>query len=108
VAAEKRQLLSVCSYAHPSAGANGPEPATAGPLIPPFGRFDKGWGGTCDVPASNGIMLRVSATEIAIHADTFSTGVSSQTLLPIGVHKLTAAKRCCRIASRPSPPPDAG
>ena len=53
---------------------------------------DKGWGGICGVPASNGRRLRVSATEIAIHADTFSQGVSSQTLLPIGVVKLDGSE----------------
>jgi hypothetical protein len=53
---------------------------------------DKGWGGICGVPASNGITLRVSPTEIAIHADTFSRGVSSQALLPIGVLKLDGSE----------------
>ena len=45
---------------------------------------EKGWGGICGVPASNGMKLSVSATEVSIEADTFSQGVSSQTLMPIG------------------------
>ena len=53
---------------------------------------DKGWGGICGVPASDGMMLRVSPTEIAIRADTLSRGVSSQTLLPIGVVRLDTSE----------------
>jgi hypothetical protein len=33
---------------------------------------EKGWGGICGVPASNGMRLSVSPTEISIEADTFS------------------------------------
>jgi hypothetical protein len=49
---------------------------------------EKGWGGICGVPASNGMSLSVSPAEISIQADTFSQGVSSQRLMPIGVVKL--------------------
>src|SRR5688572_28043263 len=53
---------------------------------------EKGWGGICGVPASNGMKLSVSATEISIEADTFSQGVSSQTLKPIGEVKLDGSQ----------------
>ena len=53
---------------------------------------EKGWGGICGVPASNGMRLSVSAEEISIHADTFSQGVSSQTLMPIGEVKLDGSQ----------------
>jgi len=49
---------------------------------------ERGWGGICGVPASNGIRMTVSPAEISIHADRFFQGVSSQTLMPIGVVKL--------------------
>jgi hypothetical protein len=49
---------------------------------------EKGWGGICGVPASNGMRLTVSPAEISIQADRFFQGVSSQTLMPIGVVKL--------------------
>ena len=53
---------------------------------------EKGWGGICGVPASNGMKLRVSPAEISIHADRFSQGVSSQTLMPIGEVKLDGSQ----------------
>jgi len=53
---------------------------------------EKGWGGICGVPASNGMKLSVSAAEISIEADTFSQGVSSQTLKPIGEVKLDGSQ----------------
>jgi hypothetical protein len=53
---------------------------------------EKGWGGICGVPASNGMRLSVSAEEISIHADTFSQGVSSQTLMRIGEVKLDGSQ----------------
>ena len=53
---------------------------------------EKGWGGICGVPASNGMKLSVSPSEISIEADTFSQGVSSQRLMPIGVVKLDGSE----------------
>jgi hypothetical protein len=53
---------------------------------------EKGWGGICGVPASNGMKLSVSAAEVAIEADRFFQGVSSQTLLPIGEVKLDGSQ----------------
>ena len=53
---------------------------------------EKGWGGICGVPASNGMRLGVSPTEISIHADRFFNGVSSQALLPIGEVKLDGSQ----------------
>src|SRR5687768_13964734 len=49
---------------------------------------EKGRGGICGVPASNGMRLSVSAEEIWIHGDTFSQGVSSKALMPIGEVKI--------------------
>jgi hypothetical protein len=53
---------------------------------------EKGWGGICGVPASNGMRLRVSPAEISIEADRFFQGVSSGTLMPIGVVKLDGSE----------------
>ena len=53
---------------------------------------EKGWGGICGVPASNGMRLTVSPAEISIQADQFFQGVSSQTLMPIGVVNLDGSK----------------
>jgi hypothetical protein len=53
---------------------------------------EKGWGGICGVPANNLMELRVSPTEIAIRRDTFSIGVSSQSLEPFGVVKLDGSQ----------------
>jgi hypothetical protein len=53
---------------------------------------EKGWGGICGVPASNGMEVRVSATEIAIRRDTFLFGVSSHTLQPLGVFRLDGSE----------------
>jgi hypothetical protein len=69
---------------------------------------DKGWGGICGVPASNGMMLRVSPTEIEIRADRFSRGVSSQTLLPIGVVKLDGSETVLSDGRTASASTDAG
>jgi hypothetical protein len=69
---------------------------------------DKGWGSICGVPASNGMALRVSPTEIALHADTFSRGVSSQMLLPIGVVKLDGSETVLSDARTATASTDAG
>lgn len=53
---------------------------------------EKGWGGICGVPASNMMKLSVSAVGISIQADTFSIGVSNQTLTPIGEVKLDGSQ----------------
>lgn len=53
---------------------------------------EKGWGGICGVPASNGMEVRVSPTEIAIRRDTFLFGVSSQSLQPFAVVKLDGSE----------------
>ena len=53
---------------------------------------EKGWGGICGVPASNGMKLSVSPAKISIEADRFFQGVSSQTLLPIGEVKLDGSQ----------------
>jgi hypothetical protein len=53
---------------------------------------EKGWGGICGVPASNAIRLSVTPAEISIKVDTFSQGVSSQALMPIGIVKLNGSE----------------
>jgi hypothetical protein len=45
---------------------------------------EKGWGGICGVPASNMMKLSVSPAQVSIQADTFSMGLSNQTLTRIG------------------------
>lgn len=69
---------------------------------------EKGWGGICGVPASNGMRLRVSPGEIAIEADRFFQGVSSQTLMPIGVVKLDGSETTLSDGGTAAASTDAG
>ena len=94
--------MRICAVAVAAAVVAAPPPLAAQqiPLTDKITRLDgtwvrvpdKGWGGICGVPASNGMKLSVSPAEISIEADTFSQGVSSQTLMPIGEVKLDGSQ----------------
>jgi len=69
---------------------------------------EKGWGGICGVPASNGMKLTVSPAEISIQADRFFQGVSSQTLMPIGEVKLDGSQTVLVTGGTATASTDAG
>ena len=95
--------MRICAIAVAAAAVAAASPRLAAQQIPltdkitrldgTWGRVPgKGWGGICGVPASNGMRLSVSPTEISIQADRFFNGVSSQTLMPIGEVKLDGSE----------------
>ena len=54
---------------------------------------EKGWGGICGVPASNGMRLSVSPAEISFQADRFFQGLSVRRLCQSASSNWTAPKR---------------